>query len=361
MDQQMGCGSVGSFRGPGDNKALGMQSLTSILFGHAAFQFLHAGCKLGVFEVLAEKPGVTADELTQLVALSMRAAQCLLLGLTSLGLLEKGDDGLYRNGPLVTRLVEDGRWSLVSDTARFEAEIVYPGLDNFADSLRADTNLGLKHVEGRGDLYWRLVMSPRLEETFFRYMSSWSRAAVPHLLEHFDFGNCRRVFDAGCGDGTNAIAIAQANPNLRMVLFDIPATAGIARSNVRKAGLDDRLEVTSGDLFSSELPYDCDCVLLIHQLVIWPMDTNLVLLSRVHDVLPPKGRVVIFSSISSDDGRGPLMAALDSAYFVAVPHEGGMIHSWSEYRDCLTKAGFRDIRCTPCESWTPHGLVVATA
>lgn len=360
MDHHMGHGREVPLPYPEESASLGMEGLTHILFGHAAFQFLHAGCELRVFELLAEARGLTADELTRRIGLSGRAAQCLLLGLTSLRLLERSADSLYRNSPLVERLLRDGQWELVRDTARFEAEIVYRGLNNFVDSLRGDTNLGLNHIGGDGDLYQRLANSPGLEEVFFRYMSSWSRAAVPHLLSHFDFRTCRRVFDAGCGDGTNAIAIAKANADLRMVLFDIPATARIARDNVSKAGLADRLEIMSGDLFSDELPCGCDCALLIHQLVIWPMDTNLLLLRRVHKSLTHGGRVVIFNSISDDDGRGPLMAALDSAYFVAVPHEGGMIHAWSDYRACLTAAGFRDIKCTPCESWTPHGLIVAT-
>ena len=75
------------------------------------------------------------------------------------------------------------------------------------------------------------------------------------------------------------------------------------------------------------------------------MNQNLSLMRRVYDALPRGGEVVIFSSISSDDGDGPLMAALDSAYFVAVPCEGGMIHSWSDYKECLIEAGFRRIKC----------------
>jgi hypothetical protein len=94
--------------------------------------------------------------------------------------------------------------------------------------------------------------------------------------------------------------------------------------------------------------------------VILPMEQNLILLRRAHKSLPQGGRVLIFNSISGDDGRGPLMAALDTAYFMAIPYNGGAIHSWNDYRECLNHAGFQHIDCIPCDGWTPHGLIVAT-
>jgi SAM-dependent methyltransferase len=336
-----------------------MEDLTPILFGHAAFQYLHAACALGVFEILAGTQGLTRAELASRLGLTERPLRCLLLGLTALRLLEKTGEH-YANSALIEKLIDEGTWSVIHDAALFEARIVYAGLGDFVESLRQDRNVGLDRIPGAGaDLYWRLSATPDLESIFFRFMGSWSRVAVSLLLKHFDFGLCRHVLDAGCGDGTNAVAIASAHPHLRMTLVDLPDTARIARAKVAEHSLSDRLAVHSGDLFRDPFPRGIDCYLFIHQLVIWPMDTNLLLLKRVHEALPPRGRVVIFNSISSDDGRGPLMAALDSAYFVAIPHEGGMIHSWEDYRDCLSRAGFRQIECIPCRSWTPHGLVTA--
>ena len=70
--------------------------------------------------------------------------------------------------------------------------------------------------------------------------------------------------------------------------------------------------------------------------------------------------MVIFNSMSNDAGDGPVVAALDSVYFAALPAEGGMIYSWEQHEQCLRAAGFRDIERTACPGWTPHGILVAT-
>ena len=233
---------------------LELADLTPILFGHAAFQYLHAGCVLGVFEVLERSDGLTAAELASELGLARRSARCLLLGLTSLGLLEKPGDQ-YRNCGLVRRLIADRARHVVHDTTLFQAQIVYAGLEDLVPSLKKNTNVGLRRIPGNGsDLYRRLAADSERQQTFFRFMSSWSRAAAPLLLDHYDFASPRHVFDAGCGDATNALLIAEAHPHLSMTLFDLPDTARIARGKIAERGLSDRLDVLSGDLFKDPFP-----------------------------------------------------------------------------------------------------------
>ncbi|MNY73275.1 hypothetical protein D3C86_2120290 [compost metagenome] len=83
------------------------------------------------------------------------------------------------------------------------------------------------------------------------------------------------------------------------------------------------------------------------------------MLRKAYDALPEGGRVVIFNSMSNDEGDGPVMAALDSVYFACLPAEGGMIYSWKQYEGCLAEAGFKNPVRTAIPGWTPHGIIVA--
>jgi ubiquinone/menaquinone biosynthesis C-methylase UbiE len=191
-------------------------------------------------------------------------------------------------------------------------------------------------------------------------MRSWSEHAIPLLLERFDFSSCRRIADICGGDATNAIAIANAYPSLGSItLIDLPGNAHLARERIERASLADRIEVIEADIFAEEFPRDHDCFLFIHVLVIWSREVVIALLEKTYRALPAGGFVVIFSSISSDDGKGPLMAALDTAYFVSLPTGGGMIYAWKDYEECLIQAGFVKFGRIHCQSWTPHGIVVA--
>lgn len=338
----------------------GIDDLTLVLFGHAAFQFLNAGCELGVFELLSRAPGLSREDIGLRLNLEVQPMRSLLLGLTSLRLIVRNSDA-YSNGSAIKTLFENGIWKEFCDTVRFEAEIVYSGQSELVSSLRENTNNGLRYIPGTSaNLYQRLGENHNLQKVFYDYMSSWSKLANPLLLKHVDFGKMNRVLDVGGGDATNAIAIAEVFPDVRITVIDIPQNCEVAQSRVLARGLCDRIKVMSEDMFTCDFPLDQDCIMFIHQLVIWPLEINTELLTRAYKSLRPGGQVIIFNSMSSDTDDGPLMAALDSAYFMSIPSPGGMIYAWKDYEECLRKAGFSQIDRVQCKAWTPHGIITGT-
>jgi ubiquinone/menaquinone biosynthesis C-methylase UbiE len=343
-----------------DGDSLTSADLSLVLFGHAAFQYLNAGCELGVFELLSHHPGLNKTELADRLELQSQPTRCLMFGLTALKLVVKSGD-TYRNSSAIEKFFAERKWKEFHDTVRFEARIVYLGQSDFVESLRRNTNIGLRHIPGSSkNLYERLGENRELQNVFYEYMSSWSKLANPLLLEHVDFSRMKSAVDVGGGDATNAIAIAEAYPELKISLIDISANCELARQRIAARGLSDRISVVEGDMFVDDFPSGHDCFMFIHQLVIWPLDVNTSLLKRAYDALEPGGRVLIFNSISSDEEDGPVMSALDSVYFVSIPAEGGMIYAWKEYEQCLRDAGFSDIRRIECDFWTPHGIILAT-
>lgn len=312
---------------PGQVEALDKDGLSRILFGHAAFQYLNAACELGLPDLVAEKQELTREEIRDALSLEDRAVDILLLGRTSLGILVK-QDGLYRLAGVVEDLMDEGDWQRFKDTVAFEQYIVYEGQLDFTDSLRENRNVGLRRVRGSGrDLYHRLAENPHMEQVFYRYMRSWSELASKHLVQELDLSGRKHLLDCGGGDAVNAIALAQANPDLKVTVFEIPASGTIAEKKIAQAGVGDQVSVITGDMFADPLPTGCDVLMFAHQMVIRTPDENTELLRRAYDALPEGGQLVIFNSMSNDEGDGPVVAALDSVYFAALPAEGGMIYS----------------------------------
>ncbi|GAA2657999.1 methyltransferase [Streptomyces lunalinharesii] len=346
--------------GNGDVPALDMDGLSRILFGHAAFQYLNAACELGLPDLIAEKDALTREEIRDVLGLQDRAADILLLGCTSLGIVVK-EGGRYGLAQVVRDLMEEGDWQRFKDTVAFEQYIVYEGQLDFTDSLRENRNVGLRRVRGAGrDLYHRLSENPHLEQVFYRYMRSWSELANKHLVKELDLTGRSHLLDCGGGDAVNAIALAKANPGLQVTVFEIPASGAIAEKKVAQAGVGDQVSVVTGDMFQDPLPTGCDVVMFAHQLVIWTLEENTALMRRAYEALPAGGQLVIFNSMSNDEGDGPVVAALDSVYFAALPAEGGMIYSWAQHEECIHAAGFRTVKRIPFPGWTPHGVIVAT-
>lgn len=332
--------------------------LVAVLFGAGAFQMLHAGCSLGLFRLLAREPALSPGRIADELGLAARPTQILLLGTTSLGLTVH-TGGRYDNGDLVRDLVEDGTWAIVEDLAEFQHEIAGRAALEFVPSLRADSNLGLRHFPGDApDLYQRLAGDPRLRELFHRCMKSWSTLANPVLVDNADLTGVKRVLDVGGGDGVNSIALARANPGVGFAVFDLPGAAAIARDRIDEHGLGDRIDAVAGDMFTG-FPTGHDCVLFANQLVIWSPEQNRALLRRAYESLPDGGRVLIFSAMSDETGDGPLYAALDNVYFATLPTGSSMIYHWGQYEQWLAETGFSEIVRLPGDTWTPHGLITA--
>lgn len=338
---------------------LDMSGLAVILFGASAFQYLVAGCELGLFDLLAEE-GLTKAQIGSRLNLAERATDILLLGTTALGLLTLRDE-IYSNAAVIRELMTTEKWDQMKAFVGFEQHIAYAGQVDFTESLRANYNVGLRHISGvGGDLYHRLHDDPLLESTFYLHMRSWSEWSNPHLVGGIDYSGVSRVLDVGGGDAVNAIALARAHQHLKITVLEIEATLPIAQKKIAEAGLQDRIDVVSADILADPFPPGYDLIIFVHQLVIWTLEENTGLLRKAYDALPQGGRVAIFNSMSSDAGDGPLMAALDSVYFAALPAEGGMIYSWAQHEKTLRAAGFRTMERVDCPGWTPHGLLVAT-
>ena len=336
-------------------------SLTPILFGAAAFQYMNSACELGLFDLLNQKlSGLTKKDIASTIKLEQRAIDVLLLGTTALKLTKKANE-LYFNCHAITQLFKDNMWETFKDIVAFEQYIVYKGQFDFTESLKTNSNAGLHNIPGTGrDLYYRLSENPNLEKIFYKYMNSWTRMSNPLLFKFINFNNFSKVLDVGGGAGVNAIDIASKFNNVKITILEIPGTALIAEKNIKEAGLSDRVSILSSNMFEDNFPRDYDCLLFSHQLGIWTEEENIFILKKAYQALPEQGKVIIFSSISNDNGDGPLMAALDSVYFAAIPSEGGMVYSWNHHEDWLKKAGFTNIKRYKDSSWTPHGIIEAT-
>lgn len=338
-----------------------LEEITPILFGGAAFQYLNAGCELGLFDLLHHSPEQSKSNIQLALSLQSRAVDTLLLGLASLNLISRGKNALYSNSIAIRTLFENDQWEIFKDVVAFEQYIVYVSQVDFVESLKTNTNIGIRHIPGNGrDLYHRLSENPILEKVFYKYMDSWTKLTNKYLLKNIKFHDIKKVLDVGGGTGINAIAIAKEYSHLDATVLEIPASSKITQKNIDSAGLSDRVRVHAGDMFKDSFPQQHDCILFSHQLVIWTPEENTTLLKKAYDALPDNGKVIVFSSISNDDGNGPLMAALDSVYFSTLPAEGGMIYAWHQYVDWLTDCGFRHIDKINCYGWTPHGIIVAT-
>ncbi|WP_295438485.1 methyltransferase [uncultured Thiodictyon sp.] len=336
-----------------------LERLALIAQGHSAFQLLWAGAELKLYDTLCGSPGLSPGAIGEALGLAEYPCRVLLVGLTALGVVEKRGDA-YFNADLTERLLVSGQPESFTPVLGWQAHIVYPGLQDFLESLRAGTNLGLARFPGEGTtLYQRLVAHPALEQVFQDAMSALSNQANRHLLAGYDFSRFSHLVDAGGGDGTNAIAIARHYPDLKVTIFESPSVCEIAARNVAAAGLADRVFTHPGDFWTDPFPCGIDAILFCHMFTIWSMERNLQLLRICAAAVEPGGSVLLFNMMGDDDRSGPLSTALGSPYFLAIATGEGELHSWSDYEQAMHQAGFAEVKRVTGLPLN-HGIIVGT-
>ena len=312
--------------------------------GHIFFQTLSASVELGLFSLLDEHPGLTCSEIASRLKTQEKPIRILLLGCTTLGLVRKQSNA-YFNRKMTTALLTRKSPHNILDVVRWQHHINYKAMHSFYDAIRENKNVGLKEFEGDEPfLYGRLTHTPELELIFQEAMQAISVQSNAMLARFVDLSRYKHLVDVGGGNATNIITLAKKYPKLRATVFDSASVCEIARENIKKAGLEDRLNAVPGNCFDDPFPEGADCIIFCHFFTIWSEQNNQRLLEKCHKSLPKGGAAIIFNMMQSDREDGPLSAAMGSPYFLTLATGEGMLYTWSEYEAWMRAANFRTVK-----------------
>jgi predicted O-methyltransferase YrrM len=256
----------------------------------------------------------------------------LMNALVSLGMLEKRG-GVFRNSE------EAARWFVKSSPDDHRMSVMHivnlwQRWSALTACVRAGTAVEPAEAGGR---------SADSTEAFIAAMHANASGRAPAVVRAVGASGVRRMLDIGGGSGAYSIAFAQANPELRADILDLPEVVPIARRHIEAAGVSDRVAALEGDL-SAGLPaggYDLVFISAIcHMLA---PEENRELLERSFAALAPGGRAVVQDFLLDPDRTGPRFSTLFALNMLVATLRGNS-YTEEEYAGWLRAAGFKDIR-----------------
>ena len=333
------------------------QLLRLVMFGHIHFQSLWAGVELGIFELLEKKSPQSLEGIAATTKLALQPAKMVMANLCALGFVEKTGES-FSNAPVVRQFLLQSSEDNVLAVLRWQALIVYPGIEDYVRSRRENKNVGVERFEGKGKtLYERLSSDPVLEKVFQDAMANMPSNRF--LASNFEMGGRKHLCDCGGGAGRNAVALARHNPALKITIFDQATVCERAQANVRQQGLSDRIATHAGNFLEDPFPAGIDAILYSHIASIWSEETNVRIFRRAHEALPPGGTFTIYNMVADNDQKGPLSVTCGSVYFHALATGEGFMFSALEYEKMLKDAGFATVR-TQGGLPAAHALITGT-
>lgn len=322
--------------------------INEVAQGYQGAIVLLTACKMGVFAALG-KESVLAQGVANRLGLDVRAIERLLFALVADGFLESDEAGF--------RINEEYAPFLLPSSERTRASILNHNHACMQNWARLDEVLRTgEPVAGPTK-----DKSPEALRDFICGMANISRGSSREVAEQVDMTDYNRMLDLGGGPGTASIAFAQSNPVLRSVVYDLEPVTAIAREEIEKAGLSDRIETCAGDFLLDDLPsgqgegFDMVYISnIIHMLS--PAEMALILKKSARS-LRPGGVVMIKDFFLEDDRASPRWGAFFSVNML-VNTRAGKSYTLTETLELLHDAGFGDH--TIVEVAMNSRLVVAT-
>ena len=308
-------------------------ALFDLCAGFVYSQVLLACVRLRLFDALKNGP-ISAETLP----LPPDAASRLLEAAAALRLLERRGKNSFGPGVLGAALTGNpGIMAMIEHNSLFYADLGDPVALLRGD--RRDTGLGR---------LWPYAKGPRpagLHEAdvaaYTTLMSGSQPIVAEDILAACRLDRYRCLLDVGGGEGTFLIQAAATAPDLRLMLFDLPAVANRAHSRFADAGLTDRARTFGGDFRTDALPSGADIVSLVRVIHDHDDGQALAIMSAAWQALPPNGTLLLAEPMAGTPKAGGVEAYF-ALYLLAMG--SGRPRRPAELTSMLHSAGFTRVR-----------------
>lgn len=185
--------------------------------------------------------------------------------------------------------------------------------------------------------------NPWSGDVFINAMSFLTDHSVDALLDVYDFSRFDTVMDVGGGQGGLISRIVQKS-GVKGILFDVPYVTETAPAFLAKQGVEQAVEIISGDVFES-VPQGAEAIVMKYFISAWNDEDAMKILSNCKKALPEHGKIVLLQAFVPDLGEPPespdgiLPGLFAVQIMVAVP--GGAWRTKQQFKDLFEKSGFR--------------------
>ena len=301
---------------------------------------LLSAIELGLFTELARQP-LDADEVRDRLQLHPRGVRDFLDALVALGMLERDEEGKYRNTPETDLFLDRAKPSYAGGILEMANLRLYPFWNGLTEGLRTGQPQN-EAKSGGGNPFDTIYADPKLLESFLRGMTGISLGAAFVLAKKFPWKDYQTFIDIGTAQGALPVQVALAHPHLSGGGFDLEVVRPVFEKYVASHGLSDRLKFQSGSFFTDPLPA-ADVLVMGHILHDWNLAEKKMLLRKAYDALPANGALIVYEALIDDDRRKNAFGLLMSLNML-IETPGGFDYTGADCQAWMREVGFRETR-----------------
>jgi hypothetical protein len=298
---------------------------------HAA-GLAYAAVKLGLAETMGADVWM-AEHLATNLDVSAPHLRRLLLGLTTLGLVEAKSDDTFALTAAGKSLLP-GAASNLREKLLIVVEQYWQPWANVATSVKIGAP-AFDAIFGKPVGAWRQA-HPEHGDAFDAYLARESYGHAGPILEALDLTHVETVADIGGGWGGLLAALLEANPALHGILFDQPHTIDAAKTYLAPFDLTDRVSFVAGD-FLTEMPIEADLYLL--KAVLQQQDDvhAQTILETMRRAMPDEAKLIVIERLMPERPADDPATVMADLHMMVI--SGGRARTQAELEALLARAG----------------------
>jgi hypothetical protein len=287
---------------------------------------------LELFARLSNEPQ-SAEALALQCQLEPRALGILMNALVAMGFLSKRN-GYYRNTDIAERYLIKGSPDYMGQFLK-QSSLRWNRFGNLAEAL--------KPGYAPDQLFHSLEEERDFTHSFIWGLDNIGHNAAAAIAQSLDLSGVRRMLDIGGGAAAYSIAFSKRNPKLTSVLVDLPLAQEVARDNIQRHGLSDRIIPMEGSYWELDFGADYDLAWMSNIIHGLGETENARLIAKSADALLPEGRLIVHDMFLFDDScTFPYQAALFPVQMLAH-HGNGRCYAAKEVQEWMTHAGLKNM------------------
>lgn len=326
-----------------------MNTLFRIVAGTMVYPALQVAIKLDIAGILQDSI-LSIDVIAARTSSHSESLYRLMRFLTAAGVFTEVNCGsrLFANNDASQLLRKD----VPNSMARYMAREIYPA---WADKVLPNLSHTIRTGEPAFDYAYGFSIWDCLQQNlearrfFDETMTIISEMFTECTLSEYDFSQLNTIADIGGSYGSLLVAVLQANPHLKGILFDRPETISEAHKVFMQSidkDIVQRCQLEGGDFFTS-VPSSCDAYLLRYILHNWGDDACIQILKNCR-AASPKARVLIIEQVLETDYSDQYTLVMDFWMLASFKH--AKERTLQEYENLLNTTGYRLSRFIPTNS-----------
>lgn len=311
-----------------------------------ASKTLLTAVNMNLFTYLA-KGKMSGFEIQSELGLHHRSLYDFLDTLVALGFLNRSglkNTAMYSNTEETDLFLDRNKPQYIGGILQMSNNRLYGFWNNLEEGLKS----GLPQNESKDNgksVFESLYSDPERLHEFISAMGGVQMGNFIAFANKFDFNGYNSLCDIGGAGALLSSQIAMNNDHITCTSYDLPEVSKLAAENIKNMGLDEKINIRSGDFFTEEFP-KADIITMGNILHDWGLKDKKALIKKAYNALPKGGSFVAIENII-DDNRSKNAFGLMVSLNMMIETPGGFDYSAADINEWVNEAGFKETSLMP--------------